>query len=69
MTESPRLRPAPRDDSVIEYLQGLQAQGFWGSVSFKFEGGRVTHIREERNLKPGELSGGPKAYDKSRTSY
>jgi hypothetical protein len=42
--------------SSIEYLWGLANEKFWGSISIKFEAGRIVHIRQEENLKPEELS-------------
>jgi len=41
---------------IIEYVQTLEVSQFWGSITLKFEAGRVVHVRKEENLKPDELS-------------
>jgi hypothetical protein len=45
------------NEGAIGYLEYLTAEGFWGFITLKFEGGRVVHIRREENLKPNELPG------------
>lgn len=42
--------------SAIEYLHRLATERFWGSLTVKFEAGRIVHVRREENLKPEELS-------------
>ena len=49
----------PNNDS-LDYLSSLAEQSFWGTVTLKFENGRIVHIRQEVNLKPSELSGTPR---------
>lgn len=44
--------------STIEYLYELANEKFWGSLTIKFEAGRIVHVRREENLKPEELSRG-----------
>lgn len=48
------------NESTVAYLDKLSREPFWGSVTLKFEDGRIVHIRREENLKPTELSGNPK---------
>jgi hypothetical protein len=45
------------NESLVEYLSRLDRERFWGSLTIKFEAGRIVHIRREQNLKPEELSG------------
>ena len=45
---------------ALAFVRNLAASGFYGTVSLKLEGGRVTHIRQEENFKPSELSGVPR---------
>jgi len=42
--------------SALEYLSQLVKERFWGAITFKFEAGRIVHIRREESLKPEELS-------------
>jgi hypothetical protein len=46
--------------NALDYLADLSANGFWGTVSLKFENGQIVHVRQEENLKPSELSGKPR---------
>ncbi len=41
---------------ILGFLRGLGREQFWGSITLKFEAGRVVHVRREENLKPEELS-------------
>ena len=45
---------------ALAFVKSLAAAGFWGNISLKLEGGRITHIRQEENFKPSELSGVPR---------
>lgn len=40
---------------VIDYIEELAAEGFWGTVTLKFQGGRVFHLTKEESLKPTQL--------------
>jgi hypothetical protein len=57
--------PNPRADhrdprsSVHDFMDRLSREGFYGALTFKYEAGRVIHIRKEENLKPSELLSGP----------
>jgi hypothetical protein len=52
------------------YLKKLAESRFWGSVTLKFEAGRITHIRREENLKPIELSEVPRSeYGNESTTH
>jgi hypothetical protein len=44
------------NESAMQYLSQLENERFWGSLTIKFEAGRVVHVRREENLKPEELS-------------
>jgi hypothetical protein len=46
-----------QNKTALEYLSQLADERFWGSVTMKFEAGRIVHVRREENLKPEELSG------------
>lgn len=50
---------SPNKDA-LDWLSGLTSQNFWGTVSLKFENGRIVHVRQEVNMKPSELSGIPR---------
>ena len=45
---------------ALAFVQRLAEAGFWGNISLKLENGRITHVRQEENFKPSELSGIPK---------
>jgi hypothetical protein len=47
-------------DETLELLRRLQQERFFGSVTVKFEAGRVVHIKLEKNIKPDDLSGTPR---------
>ena len=47
-------------DPTLIYLAQLSCERFYGSITLKFEQGRIVHLRKEENLKPSELSGIPK---------
>jgi hypothetical protein len=47
-------------DETLELLRRLQCERFFGSVTVKFEAGRVVHIKLEKNIKPDDLSGIPR---------
>jgi hypothetical protein len=64
---STKSTPAPQaavlhpDTAVaLAFVQRLAESGFWGNISLKLEDGRVTHVRQEENFKPSELSGIPR---------
>lgn len=46
-----------QNKAALEYLSLLVDERLWGSVTMKFEAGRIVHVRREENLKPEELSG------------
>lgn len=43
---------------TFEWLQELVDRRFWGFVTLKFEDGKVCHVKQEQNLKPGDLPTG-----------
>ena len=45
---------------ALAFVQRLAESGFWGNISLKLEKGRITHVRQEENFKPSELSGIPR---------
>jgi hypothetical protein len=48
------------NENALDYLRNLASQNFWGTVTLKYEGGGIVHVRQEENLKPSELSGRPR---------
>ena len=46
--------------SIEELLRELAERRFYGSLTLKFEAGRIVIVRKEETLKPHELSGQPK---------
>jgi hypothetical protein len=44
------------NEAVKQWLDDLERQRFYGSATLKIEAGRVTYIREERGMRPEELS-------------
>lgn len=50
------------NDKPKAYIDKLQAEKFWGQVTYKLEAGRVVFIRTEQGMKVDELnlSGTPK---------
>jgi hypothetical protein len=44
------------NESVKQWLDELERQRFYGSATLKIEAGRITYIREERGMRPEELS-------------
>jgi hypothetical protein len=51
------------NESSVIYLDELDKSHFWGSVTLKYEAGRIVHIRQEQSFKPFELS------ERPRTNY
>lgn len=60
---------AAENQSALDYIQELSECHFWGFLTFKFEDGRVVHIRREENLKPNELPGKNRGsqYDRNKS--
>lgn len=56
------------DSNVADYLNRLTKSRFWGSITLKFEAGKLVHARREENIKPSELSGNPETQIGSRTN-
>lgn len=54
------FNPIEKNEPIFSYLHKLAETEFWGSMTLKFEGGRVVHIRKEESLKPDELSEKPR---------
>jgi hypothetical protein len=53
-----QTRPGPsghHGTKVAAYLDSLADTGFWGSVTFKYQGGTLVHVVQEQSLKPSEL--------------
>lgn len=48
--------------AALDYLSNLASQKFWGTVTLKFEGGEIVHVKQEENLKPSDLSGKPRKH-------
>jgi hypothetical protein len=56
------------NQSTIDYLRSLAEQGFYGTITLKYEAGKIVHVRKEENLKPSDLSGIPERIN-DRTRY
>ena len=44
---------------AIELIRQLVRERFYGTITFKFEAGRIAVIKKEQTLKPSELPGQP----------
>jgi len=44
-------------------LAELQRERFYGSLTLKYEAGRIVILKKEQTLKPSDLSGQPKTTD------
>ena len=44
------------EQRILRYFDRLAQQGFFGDVTFKFMGGRITLVTEEKRFKVEELS-------------
>ena len=55
------------DEPLPLFLQSLCTRRFYGSITLKFESGKLTHIKKEETLKPSELSGQPRSHDRNNT--
>ena len=47
-------------DETIQLIRKLEHDRFYGSITIKFEAGRVVLLRKEETLKPADLSGNPR---------
>ena len=56
INEQQRLELTRLVDTTFDFVEDLAKAKFWGSVTIKFEHGRVVHIRKEENFKPETLS-------------
>jgi hypothetical protein len=67
-TSAPPTAVLHSDTEVaLAFVKSLAAAGFYGTVSLKLERGRITHIRQEENFKPSELSGVPRQVSSEAT--
>jgi hypothetical protein len=48
------------NNPITQFFDELSNHKFFGSITLKFESGKLTHIKKEENLKPSELSGTPR---------
>ena len=55
------------NERALQWLRDLIAARFWGSLTIKFEAGRICHIRKEESLRPEELSETPKVHNDRQT--
>ena len=42
-------------ECASDYISDLMSARFWGTVTFKFQDGKLIHVAEERSLKPEQL--------------
>ncbi len=45
------------NDSIIQFLQSLADDAFYGSVDLKFQKGQIVCLRKEETIKPTHLPG------------
>lgn len=50
-------------NEALELIRQLSRDGFYGSLTIKFEAGRVVVLKKEETLKPTDLSGKPRSHD------
>jgi len=50
-------------NEAIQLIQKLARDGFYGSLTVKFEAGRVVVLKKEETFKPTDLSGKPRRQD------
>lgn len=50
-------------EEILRLLQKLAYDRFYGSLTMKFEAGRVVVLKKEETLKPTDLSGKPRSHD------
>lgn len=55
MPPSPESNLLGANEAVERFLRELAGCRFWGTVTVKFEAGKVVHLVEERSFKPSEL--------------
>lgn len=56
------------NSKALEFVRLLSSTEFWGSLTLKFEAGRIVHLKKEENLKPEELSGKPRTNNERRNN-
>ena len=60
--DSPPMRDLGAEmEDALALLKQLASERFYGSVTLKFEGGRVVLLKKEQTLKPTDLSGQPRS--------
>ena len=62
-------QPATHKDKLRAWLDDLERQQFYGSVTCKFEHGHVTYVRLEQGFKPQDLniqSETPRTYEQTQ---
>jgi hypothetical protein len=40
---------------LLDYVQALANQDFWGTLTLKFQHGQIIHVVKEESLKPDQL--------------
>jgi hypothetical protein len=58
----------PEVQKRINLINSLSDQSYFGSLLFKFEHGKIVHIRKEHNIKPSELSELTEVFNERTTS-
>jgi hypothetical protein len=47
---------------ILEFISNLTNTRFFGSLTLKFEAGKIVILKKEETLKPQDLSGQPMRY-------
>ena len=40
---------------IADYIRMLTQEGFWGSLTIRFQSGQIIHLLKEESLKPDQL--------------
>ena len=55
------------NERALQWMHDLIDSRFWGSLTFKFEAGRICHIRKEESIRPEQLSEKPDSKNARQT--
>lgn len=64
--------PDPRGSDTskaIAFVQSLAAEGYWGNVTLKLQGGNVIHVLLEQSLKPNQLQPDHRTTNEQHNTY
>jgi hypothetical protein len=46
---------ASANENAIAFLRRLAQEGFWGTVTMKYQHGQVIHLTKEESIQPNQL--------------